>query len=202
MLPHTLATYLAEALDPIDPKLTPAITSAYGLDQSATANTTESTKAVLDLATDICFALGARAFARAWSQKPGAEAFLYRFNVPNPWDGPWKGHATHILDIAFALLNYREHLGPGQQKSGDKFARDIISFVNGGSPWDPYRVGADQGAMVYFAAESGEDDESRYVPAEDPQQTGRRVILQDLLDEAGLDKVMTAWEMFMRGPKV
>ncbi|KAK1777632.1 Alpha/Beta hydrolase protein [Copromyces sp. CBS 386.78] len=156
VLPHTLARYIAEALDPIDPKLSPVII------YNATVNTLESTKAVLDLATDICFALGARAFARAWSQKPGAEAFLYRFNVPNPWDGPWKGHATHILDIALALQNYREHLGLGQQNQG----RD--------------------------SRETCEDDESRYVPTEDPQQTGRRVILQDLLDEEGLDKVMTA----------
>lgn len=201
-MPVTLAKYLAEVLDPIDTKLSPAICSAYGLDETATVNTAESTKAVLDLATDICFALGARAFAGAWSRKPGAEAFLYRFNVPNPWEGPWKGHATHILDIAFGLQNYREHLEPGQQKSEDRFARDIISFVNGGSPWHTYQVGAEQGAMVYYAAEDAKDDESRYVRTEDPRETGRRVILQDLLDEQGLDKVMSAWEMFMKGPKV
>ncbi|KAK4447163.1 Alpha/Beta hydrolase protein [Podospora aff. communis PSN243] len=205
ILPHTLATYLAATLDPIDSVLAPKIVSGYGLQTSATTNTPESTKAVLDFATDICFALGARAFARSWSAKAasgdGHEAFLYRFNVPNPWDGPWKGHATHILDIAFVLQNYREQLSPGQQKTGDLFARHIVEFVNGEKPWAAYQVGSGEGSMVYCAPEQGDEDESYFTESEDPTRTGGRDVLQGVAREpAVLDAVMTAWEKFMKGP--
>jgi carboxylesterase type B len=200
ILAKTLATNLAAALDPIDPRLAPSIISEYGLDSTATDNTPESLKAVLDLATDICFALGARTFARSWSAEPDAEAFLYHFNVPNPWDGPWKGHATHILDIAFLLQNYREHLPPGQQKTADRFTRHVIGFVNGGSPW-PAHQAAQGGVMVYYAQEQGDDDQSRFVENEAPGETGRRVILQTLMKQEWWDKVMEAWELFMKGPK-
>ncbi len=204
ILPKTLADHLTSTLDPVDPALAPAIISGYGLDTSATANTPESLEAVLNLATDICFALGARTFARTWSDagaEAATEAFLYRFNVPNPWDGPWKGWATHILDIAFVLQNYRERLAPGQQRAGDKFTDDVISFVNGGSPWPAYRIGAEEGAMVYFATEQGEEDESRFVPNETPETVDRRDIIQRLMKQEVYDKVMEAWEGFMKGPK-
>ncbi|BEJ06734.1 hypothetical protein CcaverHIS641_0400030 [Cutaneotrichosporon cavernicola] len=204
ILPKTLADHLKATFDPINTSLAPAIISGYGLESTATANTPESLVAVLGLATDICFALGARAFARAWSDvgsETGTESFLYRFNKPNPWDGPWKGHATHILDIAFVLQNYRECLAPGQQKAGDRFTKDVISFVNGGSPWPAYKDGAEESAMVYFATEQGEKDESRIVPHETPETVDRRDIIQRLMKQEVFDKVMEAWEGFMKGPK-
>jgi hypothetical protein len=54
--------------------------------------------------------------------------------------------------------------------------------------------------MAYYAGENASDDESQYVPSDDTNQTGRRVVLQDLLTEDESDKVMSAWEMFMKGP--
>jgi len=205
-LPKTLAQNLAAVLDPIDPTLAPAILSGYGLDTSATTNTPQVIKPVLDLATDICFALGATAFARTWSspgtlEQLGTEAFLARFNVPNPWDGPWKGHATHILDIAFVLQNYREQLSPGQQKSADLLTKHVIAFVNGGSPWAAYKSGTEEGAMVYYAPEQSQEDESRFVPDEAPGRTGRRHVLQKLMKQDVFDKVMEAWEALMKGPQ-
>lgn len=202
-LPKTLADHLTASLDPVDPSLAPAIISAYGLDASAAVNTPQSLDAVLALATDICFSLGASAFARAWSDagaNTGTESFLYRFNNPNPWDGPWKGRSTHILDIAYLLQNYREHLAPGQQKSADGFTKDVISFVNGGSPWPSYKDGS-EGAMVYFAPEQGDIDESRFVPRETPETVDRRDIIQRSMTQVDFDKVMDAWEAFMKGPK-
>ncbi|KAK4171979.1 putative carboxylesterase [Triangularia setosa] len=200
ILPKTLATFLAVTLDPVDPELAPAIVSGYGLDTSATANSQESLKAVLDLATDICFGLGARTFVRSWSEA-GLDAFLCHFNVPNSWDGPWKGYATHILDIAFILQNYREHLPAGQQKAANKQTEDAIAFIYGEAPWPGYKGGTQEGAMVYYAPEQGEEDQSRFVPGEVPEETGRRDILQKLMKQEVLDKVMDAWDLFMKGPK-
>jgi carboxylesterase type B len=200
ILPKTLADHLTATLDPISPSLGPAIISGYGLDATATTNTPESLEAVLELATDICFALGARAFASTWGSGAGTESFLYRFNVPNPWDGPWKGRATHILDIAYVLQNYRERLAPGQQQTADRFTKDVVSFVNGGSPWPAYKDGA-EGSMVYFATEQGNDDESRFVARETPETVDRRDIIQKAMTQDVFDKVMDAWEGFMKGPK-
>ncbi|KAK5659821.1 hypothetical protein OQA88_1033 [Cercophora sp. LCS_1] len=198
ILPRTLADHLHAKLDDINPTLVPTVIDGYGIDVDAIANTSESTKAVLGLATDICFGFGARAFAKAWSET-GNESFLYRFNVPNPWDGPWKGHATHILDIAFVLQNYRDFLGEGQRKSGERFTRDVITFVSGGAPWTKYRA-EEPGAMVYDAKESGEADESKFV-GKDGEQSGRREVLLKLTGQGVLDKVMEAWEGFMKGPR-
>ncbi|KAB5580885.1 Alpha/Beta hydrolase protein [Coniochaeta sp. 2T2.1] len=203
ILPKTLTAHLAAALDSVDPSLTQAIISGYNLPTAATANTFESTKPVLDLATDICWSVGARSFARSWSSSTitnEKKAFLYRFNVPNPWDGAWKGHATHILDIAFVLQNYREYLAPGQQKAGELFGRHVIAFVNGDVPWPAYGDGGRPGAYVYFAPEEGEEDASCYVEDEAHERTGRRGLLQGVRPEV-LDRVMGAWEMCMKGPK-
>ena len=200
ILTKTLAANLAAALSPIDPELTPSIIREYGLDTTTSANTSESLGAVLDLATDICFALGARTFAKSWSARRDTTAFLYHFNVPNPWDRPWKGHATHILDIAFVLQNYRNYLPPGQLETANRFTRDVVTFVHGGTPWPAYQT-EQGGAMVYFAQKQGAHDESYFSEHEAPEKTGRRVIIQTLMKQKCWDKVMDAWEMFMKGPK-
>lgn len=94
----------------------------------------------------MCFAVAAREFAREWSLA-GLEAFLCRFNCPNPWDGAWKGHATHILDLAFLLLNYNQYLSKGQQQAAERFADDVIACARGPalgcvSEWDPRGIDA------------------------------------------------------------
>lgn len=202
IFPKTLVQHLHALLDPIDLTLAPKIVSAYSLNTSIPSNTPESTKSILEFGHDVCFALAARSFTRAWSA-PGTEALLYRFNCPNPWDGPWKGVATHIQDIVFMLLNYRESLAPGQRKSAERFAQDIIAFVAGGkTPWKGYRSGVDEGSMVYFAPMEGEEDESGFVGDEKPGRTGRRDVLLRLGEERGQvwDRIMDAWQMFMAGP--
>lgn len=73
-------------------------------------------------------------------------------------------------------------------------------FVNGGSPWRAYKNGVEDGSMVYFASEQGEEDESRFVSDEASEKTGRRDVLQKLMKQELLDKVMEAWETTMKGP--
>lgn len=203
IFPKTLAQCLSSILDPVNNTIAPTLISAYGLDTTITANSHISTKAVLDLGNDICFALGARLFTRLWSASsvPGTEAFLCHFNCPNPWEGAWKGHATHIQDIAFMLQNYSEFLSDGQQKSAKRFATDIIAFVNGRKPWKGYENNKSEGSMVYYAAMEGSKDESGFVEDEIPDKIGRRDILQKLKSLDILDKVMDAWLMFMAGPQ-
>lgn len=198
ILPQTLTHCLFQALSSTDPGTAANITTTYGLDASSTAmaNTQASIERVLNFGNDVCFAFAARKFADAWSLA-GLDAFLYRFNCPNPWDGAWKDHATHILDLAFLLRNYDQYLSKGQQQASGRFAGDVISFVQGGEPWVAYRNGAQEGSMVYNAPVEGELDRSEYVECETPQRTGRRILMHKMEAPGVLDKLMDGWQMFM-----
>ncbi|CAK7237570.1 hypothetical protein SBRCBS47491_010024 [Sporothrix bragantina] len=203
ILPKTLAESLGAVFDPINAEIAPAIISAYDLNPAATSNTGHSTEPVLNFGNDVMFALPARAFAKAWgtSGTPGTQAFLCHFNCPNPWEGPWKGHASHIQDIVFVLQNYRETLSSGQCLCAERYARDLITFVCGAEPW-PAHTDGEPGSMVYFAPEDGEEDNSGFVSSEDAQKTGRRsTFLLSVVGEEHLDKLVDAWQMFMAARK-
>ncbi|PLB35005.1 Alpha/Beta hydrolase protein [Aspergillus candidus] len=199
---QTLVKCLSTSFENVDPSIALAIAAAYDLDPSSTSNTPESMKKVLNFGNDVCFAVAAQSFTRAWSSSsvPGTEALQYRFNCPNPWDGPWKGHATHILDIAFVLQNYAEHLSNGQRLSAEQFAADLITFIHGKKPWAEYQVGTAEGSMVYNASIAGDQNLSGFAASEAPEKTGRRYALQALVKPELFDRLMDAWQMFMAGP--
>lgn len=202
--PQTLKNFLSNVLDPIDEKLTPAILEAYGIDHSVTSNTPQSTIPVLNFGNDITFALPAISYTRTFSVQTATDTktFLYHFNPPNPWEGPWKGYATHGQDLMFVLQNYAEYLFPGQHHSAERFARDVITFINGTDPWPQFNGEKQAGSMIYYATIIGDKDESRYIADEVPTLTGRRNILTEVIkDPAVLDKLLSAWQMFMRGPE-
>ncbi|KAF7535351.1 hypothetical protein G7054_g5466 [Neopestalotiopsis clavispora] len=185
----------------VDGDIIPQITTYGSLHAHATSNSDKSTKKVLDFCNDITFALPVDAFARVWSGRvvPRSDAFVYHFNCPNPWEGKWKDHATHVLDIIFVLQNYNDHLSPGQRQCAVRFAEDIITFVQGGSPWPAYQCSGMAGTMIYDAPTDGGDDESRFVGNEHSHLLKRRRALQDLVDTDLLDKLFLSWEMFMQG---
>ncbi|KAH6698495.1 Alpha/Beta hydrolase protein [Leptodontidium sp. MPI-SDFR-AT-0119] len=200
--PKTLQHYLSMVFDPIDPSITPTLVKAYGLDVTVTSNSRETTLPVLNLGNDITYAEPTRRAVRAWSKigMPDSEPFYYTFNCPNPWDGLWKGFAGHVMDLTFLLQNYNEYLAPGQKKVAERMARDFITFIQGDEPWEASRGGENLGAMVYFADAEGDEDKSMFVPDGAPEKTGRRKVLQELLTAGHLDKLLDAWNMFMRGP--
>ncbi|KAF4967731.1 hypothetical protein FSARC_4792 [Fusarium sarcochroum] len=89
---------------------------------------------VLKFGSDI----GHQAAARALANKIPGHALLMQFSEPNPWDGPFKGHSTHILDVAFLLQNFNNHLDDTQRASAVQFAEDVITFVHGEEPWEAF----------------------------------------------------------------
>ena len=200
ILPKTMISSLSKVFDPIDPQIARDIVSAYGLDDQAESNTRENLEPILRYGNDVMFALPARELARAWSSaSDGTEGFLCHFNAPNPWEGPWKGHATHVQDIAFLLLNYNETLSGGQRLCAERYAKDVIAFVNGGEPWPACNNGG--GSMVYDAPEQGVEDKSCYVPDGDAERTGRRDALYKIVGEERFDKLVDVWQLFMAGGK-
>ncbi|PKS09653.1 hypothetical protein jhhlp_004272 [Lomentospora prolificans] len=199
VLPKTLAACLSAVFGPIDSTIAPALIEMYGIDVKATSNSRPAIEPVLNFANDVLFAAPAVAFSKAWSSSsvPGTESFLCHFNCPNPWEGPWKGYSTHILDIAFALQNYNECLSPGQAKCAERYGKDVISFVNGGSPWVAYHETKSPGAMVYNASEQGVEDNSKFVAHAVADETGRRNHLGAIVKEEHFDKLLDVWQMFV-----
>ncbi|KAJ5779251.1 Alpha/Beta hydrolase protein [Penicillium paradoxum] len=202
ILSQTFVNCLSTVFDSVDTSIAHKIARAYGLDPTSHSNDTESKQNILEFGNDICFAAAARSFAKAWSASsvPDTESLLYMFNCRNPWEGPWKGHATHILDIAFVLMNYAEYTDKGQQCAAERFAEDIISFVNGERPWERYQHDNAEGSMVYDAPMEGAEDLSRFVKDGTSSSTGRRNFLQKIVPPELFDRLMDAWQMFMAGP--
>jgi len=175
---------------------------AYGADPAATVNNRETLLPVLGFIHDICWYYAALASAEAWSDSkaPGTTAFVYHFNVPNPWEGAWKGYATHALDIAVLLQNYNEFLSSGQLACAERFGKDVIQFINGEEPWKPYEKSV-PAAMVYDAKADGDKDESVLAGKGESNLTGRRHFLEDIVGRERFDNLLKVGDMVSTGSR-
>lgn len=160
--------------------------SAYGIVPDSADD--EALFKILQVANDINFYIPSRLLASALSAE--IETYQYRFNEPNPWDGPWKGHATHILDIAFLLQNFNEYLDDEQSSVAVSFAEDFVAFIHGSSPWT---AGADVAKVL---GPKGKVE----VVDDEPQKTGRRRVILELGEQVGFDVLNDAFNAFMRAP--
>lgn len=147
---------------------------------------------ILRFATDIGFYAPAMAFAEGWPE--GKSAYLYHFNAPNPWDGPWKGEANHILDVAFLFQNYNEYLSAEQTAIAESFAEHFLSFINGKPPFPDFSA-EKGGAMVYGPPASG----AAFMESSAPEQVGRSGTISDIAQRIGFDLLATVWNNFMMG---
>lgn len=194
-LARCISTALAGSRDII-----PSILSQYGLDSATDSN--EKSLAVANFCNDIGFAHAAKAYAEAWSSVTGTST-LSHFTCPNPWDGAWKGHATHGLDAAFILQNYNSFLPSGQRTVAERMGRDMVDFVVGKSSLPRLQGENGRREMLYFAdSQEGKPDESKALVSEMEFGTiGRRGELDKIV--AGrvelLDQLMQAMGMFLSG---
>lgn len=177
-----------------------AVLKGYGIDEAKS----EDRMPVANFITDIMFAGPARATAAAWadaSSRLGTTGYLTHFNLPNPWDGPWKGHATHALDTAFLLGNYNEFLSAGQRAAAERMALDVLSSAYGKAPLPAYSGAKDGKSTVYYAAADGKEDESYVATETDESKSGRRNVLQDVAagDAEVMDKILGAFGKFLQG---
>lgn len=178
------------------PSISSRLTSHPGLAERLLStydirNGTEDEEAlfrILQVANDINFYVPARLLSSTLSSK--MKIYQYRFNEPNPWDGPWKGHATHILDIAFLLQNFNEFLDDETRSVAVQFAKDVLAFVYGDVPW---KAGADTAKVL---GPQGNID----VVEDLPENTGRRSTMIAFGNEFGYDILNDAVTTFMKGP--
>ncbi|KAK3072481.1 hypothetical protein LTR53_006733 [Teratosphaeriaceae sp. CCFEE 6253] len=149
---------------------------------------------ILETLNDIGFYTPTLAYAKALSG--GMKTYMYRSNEPNPWGGPWKGKANHILDVALLFQNFNEYLDEAQRKSADAFAEGVIRFVSGQAPWEPWTADAKKAMVI---GPQGRTEIEQDVPGDG---TGRSAVMLELARtvEGGMDRLSEVLHGFIRGP--
>lgn len=205
-LKKRLEAAFSDGDDDDERRIAAAVLEGYGIDEArGDAATADDKLPVIRFINDISFREPARATARAWAAagpRLGTKAYLTHFNLPNPWEGPWRGHATHALDVAFLLGNYNDFLGAGQRASAERMASDLLALAYGGEPFPPYSGAQDGVATVYYADVDGERDGSYVAGEGDEGKTGRRNVLADVAagDPLVLDKLLGVFGQLLQGP--
>ncbi|KAF6800343.1 carboxylesterase [Colletotrichum sojae] len=156
--------------------------STYDIDETKTDD--EAFSNVLKFASDIFFQAPALSFATNF---PG-DSFQFEFAEENQWEGPFKGHSTHVLDVAFLFQNVNEHLSPMQRASAVRFAEDVVDFVNGEAPW---KRAQDAGGLAAYANGTREYKGGTHTV------TARYDNLVKLGEIVGLDALLAAWGKFL-----
>lgn len=152
---------------------------------------------ILSFLTDVQFYVPAVTMPKAW---PGS-SFVYHFNEPNPWPGPWQGLASHVLDVAFLFQNFNEFLSDEQRTISTKFAEDFIKFVHGDLPY-PVHDSHRGGAQVYggsIVAAGSKKEGAVFVTSKDPKSCDRNPLVWKLLDMFGWEKLSFVLDMFIAG---
>lgn len=165
----------------------------YSLSESAarTMSNDDAMMRILDFINDVAFTLPAIELAASSS----CDSFVLSFNEPNPWDGPFKGYATHILDVAFLFQNFNQYLNEHQRQGAVNLARDIITFANHEAPCKPFNSGQ-RGFAQY------EKGVKTYTELPWPEVAGRSsFIIQMSADKKGpgKDRLMEVFTNFMAG---
>ncbi|EAW16306.1 putative carboxylesterase [Aspergillus fischeri NRRL 181] len=150
----------------------------------------EAFPAILNYVNDIAFFAPVLTFAKGWKNN----VYVYHFNEGNPWDGPWKDRASHILDLAYLFQNFREFMGPDQQQLAINFAEDFFKFCHGVKPWPSVAhndVEAGFTARVYGPAPNVGQVNGPY-----NEGSLRRSVLFDHADQASLDEFAQVLALF------
>ncbi|KAJ5268627.1 hypothetical protein N7505_004385 [Penicillium chrysogenum] len=155
----------------------------------------DALKSILQFANDISFFIPVLNYGHCWS----GNAFIYHFNEPNSWDGPWKGYATHLLDVSYLFQNYNEALSEPQRAVASQFARDLVAFSCGRAPWPVFKYETkDFYARVYGG--QGTDNSGQVATVLIPHtRTERSETISNLMRSIPADDLSRAWGSFMAG---
>ncbi|KAE8333888.1 Alpha/Beta hydrolase protein [Aspergillus sergii] len=173
------------------PDVAQRILSEYGISRGMSDD--EALPAVLNYINDICFFAPVLTLTRGWR----GNSHVYYFNEGNPWEGPWKGRATHILDVACLTQNFQEFMTPSQQRVATAFAEDFFKFCHGTHPWPAVTDGditTNFTARVYGPSSEGHD--FRLVSEPYKGESHRRSILFDCNNAVSLDELAGVFGVF------
>lgn len=144
---------------------------------------------VLEFANDIAFYLPEDVLAKYF---PGT-TYVYHLNIPNPWDGAFKGESTHIFDVVLLFKNFDQYLPTETLLAAEPFTDNIIQFINGGeAPWKATTT-QEPMALVYNLGERGRLVEDL------PENVGRRSTIFKFKNSIGFDTLHEALIAFLGG---
>lgn len=170
------------------------VVAAYGITEIASEE--EATMNILKFGNDINFLAPVLVYAHGWDQN----AYIYFFNEPNTWEGQWKGHANHILDVAYLFQNYNEALTERQRETAVIFGKDLIRFANDKPPWPVFNFAANELNARVYGAKNPEQATSRVEVVEGPSsRSERRQTIFQLSMTIPLTTMSAAWDSFMSG---
>ncbi|RMZ66765.1 carboxylesterase [Pyrenophora seminiperda CCB06] len=149
---------------------TQELVSAYGLDRPLRKE--DEAARLLELVSELRFYLPVLEAHQSWrSCSPPKRASRYHFHVPNPMDGPFKGLASHELDVAYLLYNYVDHFDEHDRMIAKTMQDQFLGFING-EGW------AKDGKMVVFGYDGAvEVDEEKY---DEMYRKGRGAVLEKI----------------------
>ncbi|KAJ5631955.1 hypothetical protein N7490_008294 [Penicillium lividum] len=195
MMPGHDATTFKESLTRSlkSTKAAEQVMHAYGI--TGNLERDEAILRILNFGNDISFFVPVLNYGHMWSGK----AYLYHFNEPNTWDGPWKGHANHILDVAYLFQNYNDHLTSEQCEVATQFAKDFISFASGKAPWPAFSVEDWKLHIRIYGGKAREDLNSFETVVAPSPRARRRDTIIDLQKSINSESLALAWGMFLAG---
>lgn len=179
------------------PEAAEYILEAYGFNSTALKSQAEDDeiafKNYLRFVNDVGYYAATVSFARGW---PEGKLRTFAFNEPNPWEGLYKGEATHVLDVVFMFQNYNDKLSLGQRKAAENFGLDMARFIAGQEPWAAYSQ-AKRSAKVF--GPSGSEPLSKVIDDNESEESGRRVNILKIGEVAGFDALADAIVRFQLG---
>jgi carboxylesterase type B len=177
--------FVTSSMDSLPQQAASKLLTGYGIDSSTEDD--QAFERVLQFGGDVSFYAPTLAFAQGLGDN--MPVYVYRFNEPNDWPGPWQGRTTHIHDLTYLFQNFNEFLSGEQSQLAEEFATDVLNYVNGQTPWQSW-VRTRRVAKVFATDGKG-------VKEDVPEQTGRRKVFLDLVDEVGFDVLKDAFGRFM-----
>jgi carboxylesterase type B len=177
--------FLASITNSLPEKAASKLLTGYNIDVSTGDD--QAFERVLQFGGDVSFYAPTIAFAQGL--EGSMPIYVYRFNEPNDWPGPWQGRTTHIHDLTYLFQNFNEFLSGEQSQLAEEFATEVLGYVNGKTPWQRW-TRTEKVAKVFATSGNG-------VKEDVPKQTGRMKVFMDLADEVGFDALRSALGRFM-----
>lgn len=181
-----------------DPSHADAILSAYALTPTTPDNF--ALHRILGFGTDIAYRLP----AQYWTKSPlVTSCWTYQFNVPNPWDGPFKDSSTHLLD---AVMLFRNYYGPTNEEDANwihawEMAKTCLCFAYGTleseDNWPKNRPG--ELMTSHVGLEQGDERRTVRGPVEPGSDRLERLATEMAEWKIDLDEVSRAWDTFLAG---
>ncbi|KAL2856426.1 Alpha/Beta hydrolase protein [Aspergillus pseudoustus] len=175
------------------PIVAEAVLKSYGLADENMSDE-DAYPSILNFINDVLFFTPVLTFAQGWK----GPTYVYYFNEGNPWEGPWQGRTSHILDLAYLFQNFRESLSPEQQAVAVAFAEDFFKFCHGQAPWPAITPGTvTSGFTARYYGPSSRGSTIGTVNQAYGGESQRRSSFYDVADKVGLDDLAKVFNVFM-----